>query len=695
MSVPRVERSACYRPAEVADVDEERSQPVGAPDVSQGARHFSPSSGDHAAANAVYSAEAQHGGACVFRGNSAAAPLPLLPSSSSAIPPSSASRPHLTAPVHRFAREADLSQLPLGAVRFRPVKASDYWQLRQLHEELFPFKYEHAFFEFVCRGECFSLAAVVSREDLQRLPRLLGPSMQPRPSAEGEARAREFSASFRPRNSNAAPSSVGAVVTPAATQEHERGLGGVESPLAAYRSPSGPHARASEPTDASPPAFKAPGGVVPDGESTGERSLTHAGDTAPKYPDDVLPHEPAELRCKPSARRQDPREAPDVAREHSSDARDATDNGSRAQASTGGTQERNPHCAEDEPDEFVVGIITVSQRCAHIRAHEMNCLRKWYRWKHECAREASPASSTAVSPADCDEKKPVCCSHAAGLRGRLRSATMRHQGADAAREHGGSEHLRDSCGTGTHPSMRERSDELRDGSGNGSTGEKHLTAFPSEEATSLIFPNLQADESVADLAYILTLGVAEEFRQKGVAQELIQRTLTYFACPCANRLPTQVIFLHVVDYNHAAVHFYEKQKFECLDHTKDFYHIYGALHGAFLYAFNLAALKSRCECAARAPAKCPLRFSSTEAAGEHAHRNVQWGLAGVQNVFRKVGETLVHLWSFPNHAKGVDPADARAGGGILYEDGLRSCPGQQEDGNEHMQRDAGGRARSA
>lgn len=171
---------------------------------------------------------------------------------------------------------------------------------------------------------------------------------------------------------------------------------------------------------------------------------------------------------------------------------------------------------------------------------------------------------------------------------------------------------------------------------------------PRGAPVGLSFPHLQSDDPVADLAYILTLGVAEEFRQKGLAQELVRRMLAYYACPCVNPRPTEAIFLHVVDYNYAALHFYEKQRFERLDHVRDFYQIYGCLHGALLYAYDLSQFSPCCECSSAAAARFGLRRGKVAAHNYRGGSAMQWSLAGVQHAFRKVGETLGQLWN-PHH----------------------------------------------
>lgn len=68
--------------------------------------------------------------------------------------------------------------------------------------------------------------------------------------------------------------------------------------------------------------------------------------------------------------------------------------------------------------------------------------------------------------------------------------------------------------------------------------------------------------------YILTLGVAEGHRHLGIASQLIQRVVAH-----AKRQLSRAVYLHVIEYNMAALHFYRKNGFEELTTLRNFYYI--------------------------------------------------------------------------------------------------------------------------
>ncbi|CBZ52860.1 Acetyltransferase, GNAT family protein, related [Neospora caninum Liverpool] len=633
----------------------------------------------------------------------------LRPSSSSAIPPSCAARPPLIAPVHKFARDADIAKLPLSCLRFRPVKPSDYTQLRQLHEELFPFKYEHTFYDFVCKGQCFSLAAVVSKQDLESLPRRLTSCAQPRPTPArhltssvprcpasfsqdgGSSGVREEASAIGSFPEDSQPRSTACAALDRLTEPSTSGTRdaqehGTHEPFSDAGCQRQPRTVASPYHVWAPDVLASSAGVSEraDGETTGRR-------------------QPSPTRTSPSAGNPSDSSIHDSDPSLAPDASVSRDNGdSSLQGNSGGTSSRAGDCVSEETggsatpgplekedddacDELLVGIITVSQKSAYFRSHDMDCVRRWYRMKRECPFGAEQAPGRESRPRT-TRRKSTCCSHALGQSRQILQPSARLPGqrwapfsahlppvyADSLSSNATQRGQRKLSGSGICR-FGDESFEKRtrlsgslvgvpgSGAGESSSGprdgieeereESSEVSDASEAAVALNFPNLQADESVSDLAYILTLGVAEEFRQKGLAQELIQRTLAYFACPCLNKLPTRAVFLHVVEYNHAAVHFYEKQKFQAIEHSRDFYHIYGSVHGSFLYAFNLTELDSRCECSVATEAKRSRGFAAVKAfTSGNIQEGVQWGLVGVQNAFRKVGETLGNLWN--SHPRG-------------------------------------------
>ncbi|KFG65329.1 acetyltransferase, GNAT family protein [Toxoplasma gondii RUB] len=658
----------------------------------------------------------------------------LLPSSSSAIPPSCASRPPLTAPVHRFAKDADISKLPLSRIHFRPVRASDYTQLRQLHEELFPFKYEHTFYDFVCKGECFSLAAVVLKRDLEGLPRLATPCAQPRltparhpPSSSPRDRA--FSqdtclsgVSERARNttilsgdkqSDPCASIAETYPTPeksASSVAH--GKAGQE-PLSDELDRWGNACTlARNPHQCLAPGVLNAGARV--GRGRGDRGSCATTQRPPTLPSNSSAQQPSESFIRhgnPSFTSgscvQD--DSGDYVVQENFGHMNAPKGDGCADEDAGESAvipallEKGQNDDRCSAEEFLVGIITVSLKSAYFRSHDVDCVRKWYRMRRESLQLAGSACAPGpVAGPRSTRQIPTCCKHAlirdaaehqvhqphaekcgqkkmpASSGAHVPSVRATRFYSNVANHHYGDCSASGMCHVGEECSEKRTklTSDLVEATRSGvltmtsavchgsedATDVSHPVSITAEEACALTFPNLQADESVSDLAYILTLGVAEEFRQKGLAQELIQRTLAYFACPCVNKLPTRSVFLHVVEYNHAALHFYEKQKFKAIEFSKDFYHIYGSVHGSFLYAYNLAELEGRCECSIAADAKQPHGISGVKAlANGHIQDGVQWGLSGMQNAFRKVGETLGNLWNSSARAGGIEFVDDSSG----------------------------------
>eukprot|EP00920_Eleutheroschizon_duboscqi_P036897 GHVT01088555.1.p1 GENE.GHVT01088555.1~~GHVT01088555.1.p1 ORF type:complete len:1036 (+),score=193.32 GHVT01088555.1:2363-5470(+) len=142
-------------------------------------------------------------------------------------------------------------------------------------------------------------------------------------------------------------------------------------------------------------------------------------------------------------------------------------------------------------------------------------------------------------------------------------------------------------------------------------------------------------EPCSDIAYMLTLGVAEGFRRRGIAGELLRRALTHLrasavaywgrgaASPSNLRPapssrtrnatadlpggdksrgeggascfhaggdvapPPSAVYLHVIDYNAAAMSLYERMGFVRLGHAPNYYTVGGANYGAYLYCFYL------------------------------------------------------------------------------------------------------------
>merc|ERR1712060_120590 len=83
---------------------------------------------------------------------------------------------------------------------------------------------------------------------------------------------------------------------------------------------------------------------------------------------------------------------------------------------------------------------------------------------------------------------------------------------------------------------------------------------------------------------ILTLGVADDFRRRGLAKELLRKASGYVR----QYFPqVQAIYLHVITYNEAAIRLYESVDFVRLKHYTEFYSLQGQPYDSFLYALYL------------------------------------------------------------------------------------------------------------
>lgn len=84
----------------------------------------------------------------------------------------------------------------------------------------------------------------------------------------------------------------------------------------------------------------------------------------------------------------------------------------------------------------------------------------------------------------------------------------------------------------------------------------------------------EVQEAEAKVMYILTLGCREECRRQGLATVMVQRCLAH-----GREDPLcGAVYLHVVEYNEAALRFYEKNEFVSLRTLYSFYIIDGQAH---------------------------------------------------------------------------------------------------------------------
>eukprot|EP00747_Dinoflagellata_sp_TGD_P170279 gnl/TRDRNA2_/TRDRNA2_201427_c0_seq1.p1 gnl/TRDRNA2_/TRDRNA2_201427_c0~~gnl/TRDRNA2_/TRDRNA2_201427_c0_seq1.p1 ORF type:complete len:319 (-),score=18.60 gnl/TRDRNA2_/TRDRNA2_201427_c0_seq1:43-945(-) len=87
--------------------------------------------------------------------------------------------------------------------------------------------------------------------------------------------------------------------------------------------------------------------------------------------------------------------------------------------------------------------------------------------------------------------------------------------------------------------------------------------------------------STGCVAYILTLGVIDGFRRRGLASRLLENSIAHVS----RQMPhVQAVYLHVVTYNEAAIRLYEANRFVCLARFPNFYNLHGSPYDSFLYA---------------------------------------------------------------------------------------------------------------
>uniref|UniRef100_A0A7N0UAC5 N-alpha-acetyltransferase 60 n=1 Tax=Kalanchoe fedtschenkoi TaxID=63787 RepID=A0A7N0UAC5_KALFE len=101
---------------------------------------------------------------------------------------------------------------------------------------------------------------------------------------------------------------------------------------------------------------------------------------------------------------------------------------------------------------------------------------------------------------------------------------------------------------------------------------------------------LRPSGSEQALLYILTLGVVEEYRNRGIASALVREVIKY-AC----NLPTcQAVYLHVIAYNNPAIQLYKKLAFKCVRLLYGFYFINGQHYDAYLFVYYVNGGRSPC-----------------------------------------------------------------------------------------------------
>ncbi|CAN6461020.1 unnamed protein product [Victoria cruziana] len=92
------------------------------------------------------------------------------------------------------------------------------------------------------------------------------------------------------------------------------------------------------------------------------------------------------------------------------------------------------------------------------------------------------------------------------------------------------------------------------------------------------------------LVYILTVGVAQRYRNLGIASSLVREVMNY-----ASSIPAcRAVYLHVIAYNRPAILFYRRMAFRCLRRLPCFYCINNEHFDAYLYAYHVNGGRSPC-----------------------------------------------------------------------------------------------------
>ena len=89
-------------------------------------------------------------------------------------------------------------------------------------------------------------------------------------------------------------------------------------------------------------------------------------------------------------------------------------------------------------------------------------------------------------------------------------------------------------------------------------------------------------------AYVITIGVLEVLRGRGIAKTLIKKCIN----TCRIQEPTPLyLSLHVAEYNEEAIPFYEKLNFELVETIESHYYIEGDFYGALHYIYYFEETK--------------------------------------------------------------------------------------------------------
>ena len=497
---------------------------------------------------------------------------------SSAIPTDGGRAPPvLQLPVHQEVAGIPSSLLkPL--VSYRLADADDWQQLQQLHAEAFPFDYDDAFYSYICSGKGFALVASVQLEDIRRLRQQQEKQQQ---------------------------------------QQQEEQQGGEEegTPILNGEPASAPSSACNNRRESA---------------TTAEAAAT----TADSDEGEQLPSSP-----------------------HSWHAGTTNSHSRLIQYQ----QEQ-----QDHPQELLVGVITVSQSSTYIRPEDSEAVRQWLEQKEQHLGEAAAAAaataddvaavkSSAKEAGDKPEDSPCaaaqredavpCRMHPAAeqqIMFNLPSLIAALSPDTSSPVTAAGEPPYNTCGGGSVPSAAH----------DGPPAGAHRTEAPAIGAPadgqsrgppmrapapqSLLPSGLCPDPEVRDLAYVLTLAVAAPFRRHGVAADLLKHTVAFFRS-VYNPAATAALYLHVADYNAAALSFYLKNGFTSISYIPSFYCINDKYYGSYLCSLHLHELCSCCRRSREQEAQKHQR--AQEFIDRHAGGLVR-GIEGLGRALKAVGKSV-------------------------------------------------------
>lgn len=92
------------------------------------------------------------------------------------------------------------------------------------------------------------------------------------------------------------------------------------------------------------------------------------------------------------------------------------------------------------------------------------------------------------------------------------------------------------------------------------------------------------------MIYILTLGVVETYRNRGIAMSLISEVIKY----ASGLSVCRGVYLHVIAHNNAAICLYKRLMFRCVRRLHGFYLINRHHFDAFLFVYFINGSRTPC-----------------------------------------------------------------------------------------------------